>query len=211
MAGKQLFLTYQQWKETIFTSDASLYYWQAASLNILNSVYLIVLFSQKWYCMLFKKHQNVQAANKRNSKHILFICLLNKWKREITQKYDGDTCRMAKFSSGFSKCIAVHIFFCPRDDSQGALGFAPVCPSVCPSVRHALRYRVCVINSSHSFYTPAYEVCRGVYSFRLSVRSSVLPWFRPSVRASAHTSVNILRQSFAWSFCAFLYLWKLTL
>ena len=26
-----------------------------------------------------------------------------------------------------------------------------VCMSVCPSVRHALRYRVCVINSSHSF------------------------------------------------------------
>ena len=50
-------------------------------------------------------------------------------------------------------------FLCPRDDSQGALRFAPVCPSVClsvrqsvcPSVRHALRYRVCVINSSHSF------------------------------------------------------------
>ena len=46
-------------------------------------------------------------------------------------------------------------FYAPRDDSQGALRFAPVCPSVClsvrPSVRHALRYRVCVINSSHSF------------------------------------------------------------
>ena len=49
-------------------------------------------------------------------------------------------------------------FLCPRDESQGALRFAPVCPSVClsvrlsvcPSVRHALRYRVCVINSSHS-------------------------------------------------------------
>ena len=51
------------------------------------------------------------------------------------------------------------LFLCPCDDSQGALRFAPVCPSVClsvrpsvcPSVRHALRYRVCVINSSHSF------------------------------------------------------------
>ena len=31
--------------------------------------------------------------------------------------------------------------------------------------------------------TPAYEVCRGVYSFRLSIRSSVHP-----------SSVNILRQ-----------------
>ena len=26
-------------------------------------------------------------------------------------------------------------FLCPRDDSQGALRFAPVCPSVCLSVR----------------------------------------------------------------------------
>ena len=51
------------------------------------------------------------------------------------------------------------VFLCPRDDSQGALRFAPVCPSDClsvrlsvrPSVRHALWYRVCVINSSHSF------------------------------------------------------------
>ena len=43
-------------------------------------------------------------------------------------------------------------FFMPRDHSRvGALRFAPVCPSVCPSVRHALQYRVCVINSSHSF------------------------------------------------------------
>ena len=39
----------------------------------------------------------------------------------------------------------------PRDDSQGALRFAPVRPSVCPSVRHALRYRDCVIKSSYSF------------------------------------------------------------
>ena len=35
--------------------------------------------------------------------------------------------------------------------SQGALRFAPVRPSVCPSVHPALRYRVCVINISHSF------------------------------------------------------------
>ena len=45
-------------------------------------------------------------------------------------------------------------FLCLRDDSQGALRFAPVCLSVCPSVRpsvrHTLWYRVCVINSSHS-------------------------------------------------------------
>ena len=29
----------------------------------------------------------------------------------------------------------VSVFLCPRDDSQGALRFAPVCPSVCLSVR----------------------------------------------------------------------------
>ena len=33
----------------------------------------------------------------------------------------------------------------------GGLRFAYVSPSVCSSVRHALQYRVCVINSSHSF------------------------------------------------------------
>ena len=42
-------------------------------------------------------------------------------------------------------------FYAPHDDSQGALRFAPVCPSIYPSVCHALRYRICVINSSHSF------------------------------------------------------------
>ena len=35
--------------------------------------------------------------------------------------------------------LALHfcsqLFLCPRDDSQGALRFAPVCLSVCPSVR----------------------------------------------------------------------------
>ena len=45
-------------------------------------------------------------------------------------------------------------FLRPRDVSQGVLRFAPVSPSVClsvcPSVRHTLRYNVCVINS-HSF------------------------------------------------------------
>ena len=57
------------------------------------------------------------------------------------------------------------LFLWPRDDSQGALRFAPVCPSVClsvcpsvrPSVRHALWYRVCVINSSHSFLMDHFE------------------------------------------------------
>ena len=47
-----------------------------------------------------------------------------------------------------------HLHFsllCPRDESQGALRFAPVCPSVRPSVRHTLWYRVWVINSSDSF------------------------------------------------------------
>ena len=47
---------------------------------------------------------------------------------------------------------------------------------------------------------PAYEVCRGVYSYCLSVHLTVLPWFRQSVHLS---SVNILRQSFAWSFMLF--------
>ena len=31
------------------------------------------------------------------------------------------------------------VFLCPRDDSQGALRFAPVCLSVCPSVRSSVR------------------------------------------------------------------------
>ena len=35
--------------------------------------------------------------------------------------------------------VAVIYFLCPRDDSQGALRFAPVCPSVCPSVRPSVR------------------------------------------------------------------------
>ena len=39
------------------------------------------------------------------------------------------------------------IFSCPCNDSQGALRFAPVCPSV----HHALWYSVYVLNSSHRF------------------------------------------------------------
>ena len=38
----------------------------------------------------------------------------------------------------------------------------------------------------------AYEVCLGIYSFRLSIG-----FVRPSVPPSVPTSVNILRQSFA--------------
>ena len=50
------------------------------------------------------------------------------------------------------------------------------------------------------FIPPTYEVCWGVYSFRHSIRPSVISSVCPSV----HTSVNILRQSFAWSFLLFL-------
>ena len=31
------------------------------------------------------------------------------------------------------------IVLCPRDDSQGALRFAPICPSICLSVRLSIR------------------------------------------------------------------------
>ena len=50
-------------------------------------------------------------------------------------------------------CCIVLFFLCPREDSQGALRFTPVCLPVCLSVCLSvpLRYRVCVINSSHSF------------------------------------------------------------
>ena len=46
---------------------------------------------------------------------------------------------------------------------------------------------------------PVYEVCRGVYSFRLFVPPSVIPSVRPSMRPSVRPSisVNILRQGFA--------------
>ena len=56
-------------------------------------------------------------------------------------------------------------FLCSRDDSQGALTFAPVCPSVClsiypsvcPFVRHALRNRVCVILLLPQFLVDLFE------------------------------------------------------
>ena len=53
-------------------------------------------------------------------------------------------------------------FLCPVTivgDGGGALRFAPVCPSVCPSVRQALQYRVCLINSSHSFQWVCLKSC----------------------------------------------------
>ena len=46
------------------------------------------------------------------------------------------------------KTHAEHSFFCPRDDSEGGIKNCPylsVCLSVCPSVRHTLRNRVCVL------------------------------------------------------------------
>ena len=49
------------------------------------------------------------------------------------------------------------------------------------------------LETSSLIIPPAYEVCRGVYSFHLSVHLSILPSVRPS-------GVNILCQSFAWSF-----------
>ena len=42
-------------------------------------------------------------------------------------------------------------FYAPVTIVRGALRFAPVCPYVHQSVYQALPYRVCVINSSHSF------------------------------------------------------------
>ena len=43
-----------------------------------------------------------------------------------------------KFQTLISQ-IRQYFLLCPRDDSQGALRFAPVCPSVCPSVRPSVR------------------------------------------------------------------------
>ena len=45
--------------------------------------------------------------------------------------------------------IYINLFYAPVT----IVGGIKICPclSVCPSVRHALRYRVCVINCSHSF------------------------------------------------------------
>ena len=49
-------------------------------------------------------------------------------------------CRHFAFGISFlctpSICFFLsHLFLCPRDDSQGALRFAPVCPPMCLSVR----------------------------------------------------------------------------
>ena len=43
------------------------------------------------------------------------------------------------------------IFYAPMTIVRGYKDFHSVCPSVCLSIRHTLRYTVCVINSSHSF------------------------------------------------------------
>ena len=51
------------------------------------------------------------------------------------------------------------VLLCPHDISQGALRFPPVCPSSCLSIRHTLQYRVCVINSSHSFQWTFFKPC----------------------------------------------------
>ena len=50
------------------------------------------------------------------------------------------------FEAALTSTIVSDLFM-PRDYSRGeALRFAPVCPSV----RHALQYRICTVNSSHS-------------------------------------------------------------
>ena len=59
------------------------------------------------------------------------------------------------------------LFLCPRDESRGHYDLPlsvrlSVRPSVCPSVRHTLRYRVCVINSSHSFQWIILKPCISV-------------------------------------------------
>ena len=58
-------------------------------------------------------------------------------------------------------CLSSVRFYAPHDDSQGALRFAPVCPSacLCPSIRHTLWYRVCVINSSHNIQWILFKPC----------------------------------------------------
>ena len=45
--------------------------------------------------------------------------------------------RVLNKSESFKEML--RFFLCPRDDSQEALRFAPVCPSVCPSVRLSIR------------------------------------------------------------------------
>ena len=69
----------------------------------------------------------------------------------LTHYYSAklNSCSFGQFRAYF-----ISHFLCPRDDSQGGIKICPclsVCLSVRPSVRHTLRYRVCVINSSHSF------------------------------------------------------------
>ena len=51
--------------------------------------------------------------------------------------------------SALEGTLKLKIYYAPV--TIGALIFAPVCLSVCLSVCHTLQYRVCVINSSHSF------------------------------------------------------------
>ena len=69
-----------------------------------------------------------------------------------------DTKRKVQANVGFCCLHEVSFFLCPHDDSQGALRFAPVHPSVYPSVRQALLYRVCVINY-HSFLWSFLKPC----------------------------------------------------
>ena len=56
---------------------------------------------------------------------------------------------LSLYSVGFATCKSIFLsfllFLCPRDDSQGALRFAPVCPPGCLSVRpsvHSSRFTV---------------------------------------------------------------------
>ena len=65
---------------------------------------------------------------------------------EFTHKVISNTCLQSEvgIAGGYRKdWVATKpkfcFFLCPRDDSQGALRFAPVCPSVCPSVRLSVR------------------------------------------------------------------------
>ena len=74
--------------------------------------------------------------------------------------------------------------------SLGGWGGGGVNLLVLPLVTYVLPPQMTIFNMTTLFIPPAYEVCRGVYSFRLSIRSFLLPSVRPS-------GVNILRQSFA--------------
>ena len=81
-------------------------------------------------------------------------------------------------------------FLCPRDDSQGALRFAPVCPSV----RHTLRYSVCEINSSHSFQWIFLKPCIPVVDIL-----KMCIWVFDEARTTAlqHIELSHFRQHFA--------------